>query len=270
MNLCETGIGKECASLVSPICRCDIAAACVGRKVKDISVTTGSEHNRVGCVRFDFSGDQTPGHDAFGVPIDQDKVEHFCLGEHFDCSGCNLPAECLISAKEKLLAGLAAGVKCSRNLSAAKRAIGQQTSVFPGERNALLDTLIDDQVTDFSQAINVRFACPKIATFDRVVKKPENAIAIVLVIFRCVNSALSSNTVSASRAVLITEALHLVAEFSQGCCGGTTGQTASDDDDLKFPAIVRTNQSSVVLVVCPFFSQWARRNPGIKMTDHNC
>ena len=83
----------------------------------------------------------------------------------------DLPAQRLISAEQKLLAGLAARVKRARNLRAAERAVGEQTAVFARERHALRHALVDDVDADLREAIDVGFARAKIAAFDRVVEQ---------------------------------------------------------------------------------------------------
>ena len=130
--------------------------------------------------------------------------------------------------------------------------------------------MIDDQIADFREAINVRFPRAKIAALDRVVKETENAVAVVLIILGGINSTLSRDAMSAAWAVLVTETFHLVTELAQRGCRRSASQTASDDDDLKFPAIVRTDQAGVILVSRPFICQRARRNLGVEGADHNC
>ncbi len=121
---------------------------------------------------------------------------------------------------------------------------------------------------DFREAINVRFARAKIATLDRVVEKPVNAVAVVLVIFRGVDPALGGDAVRAARAVLVTERLHLVALLRQGRGGRATGQSGADDDDLEVAAIVRRDQLGIVLMPPPLFRQRPMRNFGIERADH--
>ena len=95
----------------------------------------------------DFAGDQIARDDSLGVAIDQDEVEHLGLRKHLHGAGGDLAAERLISAEQELLAGLAAGVKSARDLRAAERAVGEQPAVFARKRHALLDALIDDQIS---------------------------------------------------------------------------------------------------------------------------
>ena len=97
------------------------------------------------------------------MPIDQNEVEHLGLRKHFHRAERDLPAERLIRAEQKLLAGLAARVKRPRNLRPAEGTIGKQPAIFARERHALLDALIDDEIADFGQPINVRFARTEIA-----------------------------------------------------------------------------------------------------------
>ena len=270
MNLCVAGVGKERAFFVGAIGGGDVAPARVGRKIKNISVSAGREHDRIARVRFDFSGDEAAGDDAFGVPIDQNEIEHFRLRKHLDHSGRDLPAKCLVGAEKKLLSGLAARVKGAGNLGAPEGTVCEQAAVFAGKRHALLDALIDDQITDFGEPIDIRFARPEVAAFDRVVKQTENAVAIVLIIFGGVDAALRRDAVRAPRTVLVTEALHVVAQLTQGCGRRSAGEAASHHDDLKFPAVVRSDQTRVVLVLGPLLRERPRWNFGIQASDHSC
>ena len=270
MNLGETGIGEERALFVSAISRGDIATARVGRKVKHVSIAAGREDNRVPRVRFDFSRHEVAGDDPFGVTVDQHEVEHFRLGKHFHRPGGDLAAERLVGAEEKLLAGLAARVKGARNLRAAEGTIREEPAVFARERHTLLDALVDDEVTDFREPIDVGFARAEIAALDRVVEQAENAVAIVLIIFRGVDAALGGDAVGAARAVLVTEALHVVTELAERRRRRPAGQAAADDDDLEFPPVIRRDEPGVVFVVRPFLGERAVRNPGVEIPDHNC
>ena len=123
------------------------------------------------------------------------------------------------------------------------------------------------QIADLRQAINVRFARAEIAAFDRVVKKPVNAVAIVLIILRGIDSALRRDAVRAPRAVLVTKALHVVTQLSQRRRGRTARQTGADDDDLKFPPVVRRDELGMVPMVraiCPPAAPMGRAIPFVR------
>ena len=199
MNLREAGIREKRALLISAISGGDIAAARIRRKIKNVAISAGGEHDSVRRMPVDFSGDQVARDDSFGMSVDQDEIEHLRLRKHLDRAGGDLSAKRLITAEQKLLPGLAACVERARNLRAAEGAIGQQAAIFARKRNALRDALIDDVIADFGQAINVGFAGTKIAAFDRVVEKAVNAVAIVLVIFRRIDSALGRDAECARR-----------------------------------------------------------------------
>ena len=264
MNLGVTGIGEERPFLVGAIGCGDVAAARVGREIKNISVAAGGENDGIARVRFDFPRDQTPRDNSLGVPVDQNEIEHLRLRKHLDVAGRDLAAKRLISAQKKLLPGLPARIKRSRDLRSAKRSVGQQSAVFPRKRHALFDAVIDDQIADFRETINIRLPRAKIAAFDRVVEQTENAVAVVLIILCGIDSALGGDAMRAAWAVLIAEAFHVVSELAQGGCRGSARQAASDNDDLKFPAIVRTDQAGVILVRRPFFrkrTRWESWNP---------
>ena len=232
MNLGETGVGEERAFFVSAISGGDVAAACVSREIKNISVAPGGENDRVGGVSLYFSANEISRDDSFGVSIYEDDIEHLRLWKHPNRAGSDLPRESLIATEKKLLARLSPGVKRSRNLCATERAVGQQAPIFAGKGHALFDALIDDEVTDFRQPINIGFARAKIPAFDRVVKQAVDAVAVVLIIFGRIDPALRGDGMRPPRRILITEALYVVAKLAQGGRGGATSQAAADDDDL--------------------------------------
>ena len=108
---------------------------------------------------------------------------------------------------------------------------------------------------DFGEAINVRFARAEIAALDRVVEEAVNAVAVVRVIFRGVDSALGGDAVRAARTVLVTERFDVVALLAQRGGGRAAGETGADDDDLETAAIVRRDQPGIILVPAPLFRQ---------------
>ncbi len=270
MNLRVTGIGEERPFFVGAIGRGDVAAARIGREIENVSVAAGREDDGVARVRLDLSGDQASCDDPFGVSVDQNEIEHLRLRKHLDGAGCDLAAQRLIGAEEKLLARLPPRVKRARDLRAAEGAIGQQPAIFTGKGHALLDALVDDQIADFREPIDVRLPRAEVAALDCVVKEAEDAVAVVLIIFRGIDSALGGDAMSAARAVLVTEALHVVTELAQRCRGSAAGQAAAHDDYLKFPAIVRTDQAGVILMRRPFIGKRAGRDLGVQAADHNC
>ena len=78
------------------------------------------------------------------MAIDNHQIEHLGLRKHLHRAGGDLAAKRLVAAEQKLLAGLAARVKRSRNLRATERTIGEVTAVLARERDALRDALVDD------------------------------------------------------------------------------------------------------------------------------
>ena len=83
--------------------------------------------------------------------------------------------------------------------------------------------MIYNQITDFRETIDVRFSRTKIAAFDRIVKKTENAVAVVVVVLGRVDAALRRDRVRAPRRILEAEALDVVAKLSHGRGGGPAG-----------------------------------------------
>src|SRR5437588_4421504 len=270
MNLSEARITKKRAAFVSAIGGGDVASPRVGRKKKNISVTAGGENNGIASEGIDFASTQVAGDDALGMTIDQHEVEHFGLRKHFHGAERNLPAEVLIAPEQQLLAGLAASVKRPRNLRTAEGTIGEHPTILAREPHALLCALIDDEIADFGQPVNVRFARTEIAAFDGVVKQSENAVAIVLVILGGIDPALRRNGMGATRRILVTKTFHAVTKFTQSGRGRSAGQSGTDHNDLKFAAIIRANETRIILVVTPFLLKRTGRNFAGEFSDHNC
>ena len=107
----EAGITEERATFVSAIGGGDVATAGIGRKEKNIAVTPGCENYGIARESIDFAGAKVAGDDSLGVTINQNKVEHLGLRKHFYGAERNLAAQRLISAEQKLLAGLATRVE---------------------------------------------------------------------------------------------------------------------------------------------------------------
>ena len=133
------------------------------------------------------------------MSIDNHQIEHLGLRKHLDGARGNLTAKRLVTTKQKLLTGLAACVKSSGDLRAAERPVGKQTPILSCKRHPLFDALIDDQIADLSKAINICFARAKIAAFDCVVKQAINTVAIVLIIFRGIDSTLCRDRMCTTR-----------------------------------------------------------------------
>src|SRR4051794_32736893 len=95
-------------------------------------------------MRSDLARHEVAHHNAFGLAVDHDHVEHFRSREHLHGAQADLAAEGLIRAEQQLLPGLAAGVKRARYLRSTEGAIRQQTTVLAGEGNTLRHTLVDD------------------------------------------------------------------------------------------------------------------------------
>src|SRR5260370_18595789 len=118
------------------------------------------------------------------------QVKHLCLRKHLHGARGNLTAKRLVTAEQKLLSGLSGRVKGSGNLRAAERAISKQAAILARKRDSLRDALIDDVRAHFGEPVNVCFTRAEIAAFDRVVEQAINTVAVVLIIFRCIDSTL--------------------------------------------------------------------------------
>ena len=148
-----------------------------------------------------------------------------------DRAGADLALERLVHAEQQLLAGLAARVERARDLRAAERARVEQAAVFARERHALRDALVDDVDAQLGQSIDVGFARAEVAAFDGVVEQAVDRVAVVAIVLGGVDAALGGDAVRAPRAVLVAEALDVVAGFAERRRRGAAGQSGADDDD---------------------------------------
>src|SRR5207237_1340760 len=137
-----------------------------------------------------FASDQVSRDNSFRMPIDDYQVEHLRARKHLHGPKSDLAAKRLVGAEQELLAGLPAGIKGSRNLRPAKRTISEEPAIFASEGHALGDTLINDIHAHLRQPVNIRLARPEITTFDRIVKKPVDTVAVILIIFGSIDAAL--------------------------------------------------------------------------------
>jgi hypothetical protein len=66
--------------------------------------------------------------------------------------------------------------------------------------------------------------------------------------------------VRAARAVLEAEALHFVAEFRERGGGGSSGQAATDNNDVKLAFVRGVDELQVEFVLVPLLRYGAQRN----------
>src|SRR5215831_3909197 len=178
----------------------------------------------------DLSSDKASDRNALGNPINQHQVQHFGCSEHLTISLPDLTRQGLIGSKQELLAGLPACVKGPGNLSPAERSICQEPAILAREWNSLSHALINDIGAHLGQPIDIGFSGSKITALNRVVEKPVDAVAVILIVLGGIDSSLSSNTMSAARTVMKAKALDLVAQLGQRSCSRGSRQTGTDND----------------------------------------
>ena len=257
MNLRVAGVGERGALFVGAPGRGDVAALGVGRQVEHVAVPARGQQHRVARERLDVAALHVAGDDAGGATVDRNHVEHLAPGEHLDLAGCDHARQLGVHAEQQLLAGLALGVERARHQGPAEGAVGQNATVLASEGHALGDALVDDVGADFGQPVHVGFAGPEVTTLDGVVKQPEHAVAVVLVVLGRVDTALGRNAVGSARAVLVAEAGHVETELGQRCRGRATGEAAADDDEVELALVGRVDELDVELVLLPLLIERA-------------
>ena len=258
VDLRVAGVGHVGALAVRTPRRGDVGAHRVGGEEEDVAVAAGGEHDGVGEVGLDLTGDEVADDDAAGATLRalavDDDLEHLVAGELLDRPGGDLALERLVGADEELLPGLAAGVERARHLDATEGAVVEQAAVLAGERDALRDALVDDVRAHLGEAVDVGLAGAVVATLDRVVEEALDGVAVLLVVLRGVDATLRGDRVRAARGVLEAERLHVVAGLAEGRGGGATGEPGADDDDRHLATVRRVDQGRLELAAGPLLS----------------
>ena len=112
--------------------------------------------------------------------------------------------------------------------------------------------------------MHIGLAGTKIAAFDRVVEKPVNAVAVILVILGCIDATLRGDRVGAAGTVLIAEAFHFITLLGQRCRCGGAGETGSDNDELEFPLVGGADELRVVFVIGPLLIERTGGDVGVE------
>ena len=209
---------------------------------------------------FELTGHEIARNDSTRPAVNDDHVDHLPPRQHFDLSGVDHLLERLIGSEQKLLTGLPTCIEGSRHLCTAERAVCEVTGVFPGKRDALRNTLVDDVVAQLRQSIDVCLTCPVVPPLDRVVEEPPDRITILMVVLRCVDPPLCRNTVRTSGRVLDAERLDVVPELGQGRRRRGAGKSGTDDQNRVLPLVVRVDELAGIQEVLPLLFKRTGRN----------
>ena len=197
MNLRVAGIGEARAALVGAPTGRDVRAARVGREVVNVAVATRRQHHSIGVVPRDFAGLKVADDDALRMAVHDHEVEHLGVRVGLHAAVGDVAVQRRVSAQEQLLPRLATRVERPRNLRAAEGAVVEQAAVFASEGHALSRALVNDVHRHFGKAMHVRLAGAEVAALDGVVEEAMHRVAIVLVVLRRVDAALSRDRVRA-------------------------------------------------------------------------
>src|SRR5258706_8481915 len=264
MNLREARIAEESATTVSTPDRCSVGAFGVGRKIEDVAVTTCCQDHNIRGVRINGAGYQVARNDAARFAVDKNKVQHLAARMHLHAASRFLLLKRLISSEQKLLASLAARIEGARNLHTSEGTRVEQPAVFTGKRDSLGHALVNDIDAELRQAVDVTLARAKVSAFHGVVKKAEDAVAVIAVILRGIYAALCGDGVRAARTVLEAEAIHPIALLRERSSCRGTGQARAHDNHGVFAAVCRIDQLEIKAGFFPLLLNWAGRNFGFE------
>ena len=94
VDLRKTRIGKQRAFAVRAPDRGRVGTAPAGREKKDVAITAGRQHHRIGSVRLDLAGHKIARDDALGVAVDDDQFEHFSARKQLNRAELDAPHHC--------------------------------------------------------------------------------------------------------------------------------------------------------------------------------
>ncbi len=267
VNLRIAGIAEGRAFLIGTPDRGSVGTLRVGRQIVELAIAARRQNHSIGGEGVDLAIDQIARDDAARTTIHQHEFQHFVPGVQRHLPQTDLPHQRLICAEQQLLPSLPASVESARNLRAAERAIGQRAAVFTGEGHALSDALVNDVHADFRETVDIGLARAKVSALYRVVEKPVDAIAIVLVVLRGVDATLRRNRVRPPRAILKAENANVVAQLRERCRGRRPGQTRPHHNHGILPLIGRIHQLHFKLMPRPFFCDRTRRHIGLQFHE---
>ena len=246
-------------------CGSDVAVHRVGGEEVHVAVSTGGEHHGMRSMTGDLTSEQVPRHDPGGASVDYDDVDQLTAIEQPHATRTDLSRQLLIRTKEQLLTRLTAGVERAAHLRTTKASVVEEPAVLTGKWDTLGNHLVDDVHRYLRQSIHVSFTRTEVATFDGVGEQTRHAVAVPLIIFGRIDSALSSNGVRASCRVVEGEGINLIPEFSKRCRSRGTGQTRTNDDHLELAFVVGVDQLGVRLERVPLVGQCACGHLGIEL-----
>ena len=251
VDLGVAGVGEQGALAMGPP-RCgDVGGHRVGGEVVHVAVTAGGEHDGMRRVGVHLACEHVAHDDALRLAVLGDDIEHVGAVVQRDLATLDRAGKGLVGAEQELLAGLTPGVEGTAHLGATERAVGEQAAVLTGERHTLRSALVDDVDRYLGEAVHVGFTGPVVAPLHGVVEEAIDRVAVVAVVLRRVDAALSSDRVGTTGGVVEGEDLHVVAELGERGGGRRTGKTGADDDDLELSLVGRVDQLHVELVVVP-------------------
>ena len=90
--------------------------------------------------------------------------------------------------------------------------------------------------------MHIAFTCTIVATFYCIIKKTENRVTIILIIFCSIDTTLCSNAMCTARRILETKCFYFITHFTQCSSSRSTGQTGSYNNHFQLAFIGRIYQ----------------------------
>jgi len=114
------------------------------------------------------------------------------------------------------------------------------------------------------EAPDIDFTGAEVAALDGVVEQAVDRVTVVRIVLGGVDAALGCDRVGAAGAVLVTEGLDLVTEFTEGRRGSATGETGADAENFVFTFVGRIDQLRLEAMTIPGSFNWSGRTLAVE------
>ena len=264
VNLGEAGISEVCTALPTSAGSTHVTTHSVGGKEEHTAVAAGCKKNGITGIALNLTGHHITHHNTLSVAINHNKVHHFRARVHLDVPFADFFLHGLVATEQQLLTGLTTAIESTLELRTTEGAVIKQATVFATEGNALSHTLVDNVAGHLSQTVHVGLTGTEVATLHGIIEQAVHGVTVILIVMSSIHATLCSNGVSTTGAILVAEALYIVAELCKSSSGGATGKAGTHDENGILTAVIGVNELSLALVFGPLLCDGAIRNAGIR------
>ncbi len=206
----------------------------------------------MGRVVVNVSRNHIARYDSPCLPVLYHKVHHLLPAMYRNGSCRHLSAECSVCSDQKLLAGLAPGIKSPADEGTPERTVVKISAVIPGKGNAQRNTMVNNAVAYLGQPVHIGFPGTVIAPFEGIEEKAVYRIVVVPVILGCIDSSLGRDGMCPPGRIAHAKHIHAIPLFSECRRCRSPGQSRSHHNNVHPGPVGRRDRSESILVPLPF------------------